>query len=267
MKKLLIRLLGKFGYTLQKIDQSQKHLEVINKGKSIIKKISPDYEILNGPFKGMRYPSLEITELTLAPKITGSYEMQLIPLIEKITKNNYDHIIDVGSAEGYYGVGFAKLLPQTTVHCYDINNDDLRFSQQMAELNKVNNITFNNFCSPETLINFNYGKKSLIICDCEGYEMQLFTEHVIQALSSTDILVELHDVINPEISSTLLKRFSNTHHLTLFNNSNVNFSFLNGLDKLSAAEKAFAVYEHRGGLYQNIFMEWAFFSPKNIHPL
>jgi hypothetical protein len=263
MKKLLNGILRKFGYTLKKIKTSRdEELNVINKGKTIIKKISPDFTILNGPFQGIKYPSIDITELTLAPKITGSYEMHLTPLINDIMKTPYQNIIDIGCAEGYYAVGFAKKLPQSTVHCYDINKYDLEFCKKMADLNSVHNLTYNNFCSPETLVNFNYGKRSLIFCDCEGYELELFNEEVIKALKNTDILIEMHDVFNPVISGTLLERFKSTHDIKVINNSSVDYSRLQGMNHLSNSERAFAVYEHRGGLYQNIFMEWAFFTPK-----
>ena len=265
MKKLLIKFFKKLGYTLKKIDKnpSDELLPIINKGKAIINKMSPDFTILNGPFKGNKYPSIDITELTLAPKISGSYEGHLNPLIEKIIVTPYNNIIDIGCAEGYYAVGFAKHLPLCTVHCFDINEYDLAFCKKMADLNNVNNLTYNNFCSPETLTNFNYGERSLIFCDCEGYELELFDDTVIKALQHTDVLVEMHDVCNPIISETLLKRFKKTHDVQIINNSNVDYSKLVGMDNITAGERAFAVYEHRGGLYQNIFMEWAFFTPKN----
>ncbi len=263
MKKLLIKLLAKAGYTLNKIESSKsRQLPVINKGKAIIQKISPDFNILNGPFKGIKYPSIDITELTLAPKITGSYEMQLAPLINQLAVKRYNNILDIGCAEGYYAVGFARMFPGSTIHCYDINEADLKFCQKMAALNNLSNLTFNNFCSPEILMNFNYGQQSLIFCDCEGYELELFTDKVVKSLQKSDVLIELHDVINPAISGTIISRFSKTHDVKLFNNSNVDYSQLKGLDNISSEERAFAVYEHRGGLYQNIFMEWAFFTPK-----
>lgn len=263
MKKILIKLLAKFGYALVKVDTKEKFLPIINKGKAIIRKISPDFKVLNGPFKGMQYPSIDITELTLVPKITGSYESQLVPIIEQIISTSYNNIIDIGSAEGYYAVGLARHLPDCIVHCYDINEQDLEFCRKMAKLNNTSNITYNNFCSPETLVNFHYGKRSLVFCDCEGYELELFNENVINALRDTEVLVEMHDVINPVISETLLKRFNKSHNVLVVNNSGIDHDKLEGLTNITAAEKAFAVYEHRGGLYQNVYMEWAFFTPKN----
>ena len=262
MKKLFRKLLRKAGYELVKIRAKQDELPVINKGKGIINKMSPDYTILNGPFKGLKYPSIDITELTLVPKISGSYEKHLNPVVHEMLKTPYNNIIDVGCAEGYYAVGFAKNIPGATVHCFDVNEYDLKFCKKMADLNHVSNLTYNNFCSPETLIHFDYGKRSLVFCDCEGYELELFSDEAVQALKHTDVLVEMHDVCNPVISETLLKRFSNTHNVRIINNSNQEYTQLTGLDGLTPGEKAFAVYEHRGGLYQNIFMEWAFFTPK-----
>ena len=262
MKKLLIHLFDLLGYTIKKKGAGKVEKIAIEKGKQIISKISPDFKVLNGPFKGMKYPSIDITELTLVPKISGSYELQLLPIINTIIATNYKNVLDIGCAEGYYAVGLAMKLSNTTVNCFDINEKDLDFCKSMAVLNNASNLTYNSFCSPETLINFNYGNRSLIFCDCEGYEQELFTPQVIDALRSTDVLIELHDVINPITSTTLLQRFGKTHDVILINNSNVNYSNMQGLDGLSPAEKAFAVYEHRGGLYQNIFMEWAFFTPK-----
>jgi hypothetical protein len=263
MKKLIQKLFKKAGYRLVKINRTNEdQLPAINKGKAIIHKMSPDFAILNGPFKGMKYPSIDITELTLAPKISGSYEKHLNPLIDQMLHTAYNNIIDVGCAEGYYAVGFAKNIPGAIVHCFDVNEYDLQFCKKMADLNHVSNLTYNNFCSPQTLIGFNYGERSLVFCDCEGYELELFSEDAVKALNHTDVLVEMHDVINPVISETLIKRFAATHDMQLINNSNQEYSNLTGMDNLTPAEKAFAVYEHRGGLYQNIFMEWAFFTPK-----
>lgn len=258
------------GHFFRKIDHllffKTRQKSIINKGKRVIQKLSIDgeYRVLNGAFKDLKYPSLDITEATLVPKIVGSYEYQLQPWLKKIVATNYSDILDVGSAEGYYAVGLAKLMPAATVHCYDINERDIEFSKKMAHANGVNNLTWNTFCDTNTLLNFPYRGKTLVICDCEGYELELFTEEVIKKCKEVDFLIELHDIINPVISGKLLANFQFTHTFSITNNLNVDYGVLNGLHNLSEEEKLFALFEHRGGLYKNVFMEWAYFTSKEI---
>ena len=256
------------GCYLQKIDSvlfyKLRLNQIIRKGKKIIKKLSinSEHRVLNGVFKGLRYPSLNITESTLVPKIVGSYEYQLQPWLSRIINTSYSDIIDIGSAEGYYAVGLAKRMPNTIVHCYDINEKDIEFSKQMAKVNNAGNLTWNTFCDENTLLNFAYKGKTLIMCDCEGYELELFTKTVADKCKHVDFLIELHDVVNPVISSRILSIFQYTHTFNVVNNKDVDYSMLNGLQKLSPKEREFALFEHRGGLYKNIFMEWAFLTPK-----
>lgn len=264
IKHLIQSLLAKFGYTLMRIvhPEDTEEAAVLRAAKALVHKISPGLVVLNGPFKGMRYPTADIAELTLLPKLAGCYEKQLFPLIKELSEVPYENIIDVGCAEGYYAVGFASLFPHATIHCYDINERDLEFCQQMAALNGVSNLAYHNFCSPETLTGFNYGNRSFLLCDCEGYELELFTSEVVTALAKTEVLIECHDNLDPHTSETLRQRFATSHEVRMLNNSDSHLSGLEGLDHMTAAERAFAVLEHRGGPNRNIFMEWAFFTPK-----
>jgi hypothetical protein len=267
-KKIVQSVLRKTGYQLTKLapsifeNESKQKDEIIAKGKNIIKLISPELVVLNGPFKGLVYPSINITESTLVPKIVGSYEAQLHPVIEKISKTTYSDILDIGSAEGYYAIGLAKKMTNATVHCFDINENDIRFCKEMADKNNVSNLTYNNWCDPHTLMNFDFKGRSLIFCDCEGYEIELFTPEVINSLQNVDVLIELHDIANPIISAEILSRFQHSHSFEIVNNKNVDFSHLTGLDRLTKEDREFATFEHRGGFYQNIFMEWAFLTAK-----
>jgi len=261
IKELVHRTFNRLGYRLIK-SPSGHEKDVIKKGKALIHRISPRFQVLNGPFKGLEYPSLDITEASLVPKIVGSYEAQLHSAFSKIINTPYTDIIDIGSAEGYYAVGLARKLPRATIHCFDINEKDLDFCRAMAKHNAVDNLTFNNSCDSGTLIDFDFKGRGLIICDCEGCEVNLFTSEVIDRLTNVDVLVELHDNVNPVISAEILTRFQRTHDFQIFNNQNVDFSQFRGLEELSDEDKEFATLEHRGGLYHNIFMEWAFFTCK-----
>ena len=57
-------------------------------------------------------------------------------------------------------------------------------------------------------------------------------------------------------------RFKNTNDIRIVGTkTKVNEDWL-GLEILSEAEKAFAIFEHRGGLNKNVYMEWAFLTCK-----
>jgi predicted O-methyltransferase YrrM len=262
IKRAVNKFLNKAGYSLVKLPEPIQGREVIDRGKSIIHKISPDLQVLNGPFKGLKYPSLDITEATLVPKIVGSYESQLHPILFRVINTPYTDIIDVGSAEGYYAVGFALQMPNTTIHCFDVNERDLDFCRKMAVHNNVHNLTYNKLCTPETLSNFDFRGRGFIFCDCEGCELELFTPEVINKLTNVDALIELHDICNPVISSEITTRFQYTHNIQIINNLNMNLSQFIGLDELSEEDREFSTFEHRGGINQNIFMEWAFLTAK-----
>jgi len=261
VKKIIINLLKKIGYQIVKLNTiSQKELEAYNKRSiDIIKIISSDLRVLQGPFVNMNYPNLDITEATVIPKFIGSYESQLHPIIERIIHANYSDLIDVGCAEGYYAVGFASRMPNAIIHAFDINEKDLKFCALMASKNNVQNITYNHFCSPEILMNFKDKNKLLVFCDAEGYELELFTQNVIDTLQNADYLIELHDVINPEISIKLYNRFKNTHKFKFVNNRGIdNTQFYSKLSTLNEIDKQFSVQEHRGGYNKNYFMEWVY---------
>src|SRR5262249_14170280 len=71
--------------------------------------------IRGGPFAGMDYVT-EATEGALIPRLLGTYESELHPYILAFARMGPEAVIDVGSAEGYYAVGLARLMPGTVVH-------------------------------------------------------------------------------------------------------------------------------------------------------
>jgi len=258
---IIIKIFRRVGYQFAKLKpiSFEETLQLCKRSKDIISRISPNFTILQGPFAGIRYPNLDITEAAVVPKIVGFYESQLHPFIKKIIETGYSDIINIGSAEGYYAIGFAKRMPQATIHCFEINTKDIEFCKLMAKANHVSNITYNNFCSSNTLLNFLPTGKMLVFCDCEGYELELFTPQVVGKLKNADFLIELHDISNSKISTILINRFRKTHYIEVVNNRNADLKkFFAMLNQLSKDEKSFALSEHRGGYKKNCFMEWVF---------
>jgi SAM-dependent methyltransferase len=178
-------------------------------------KLALDLTVLHGPFKGMQYPGTEAAGSAFIPKLLGSYEKELQPILEHLLAKNYTAMVDIGCAEGYYAVGIARRLRQCRVTAYDLDPRARDLCQSMAKLNGVtDNFRVETFCDAKTLENFAPGGKSLIICDCEAYEKQLFTPAVRDALRGHDILIEMHDFLDITISSYLIDLFKDSHKQT-----------------------------------------------------
>lgn len=55
--------------------------------------------------------------------------------------------------------------------------------------------------------------KTFAICKCEGNEIELFKDGCWEIFKSCDLLIELHDSVNINISGTIKQVFSLTHSL------------------------------------------------------
>ncbi len=172
--------------------------------------------VLNGPFKDMVYPSMRSKSSSLFSKLIGSYERELEDNFIEIINTKYEQIIDIGCAEGYYAVGFALKMPQVKVFAYDIDKEARELTKQMAVLNHVNDrVMISSNCTAQTLKNFDYTKKTLIISDCEGYERFLFNEVNINSVKNVDLLIETHDWVDITISSNLEELFQSSHEVKI----------------------------------------------------
>ena len=170
----------------------------------------------HGIFAGMQYPELKSYGSSLFPKLLGSYEKELNPVIEAICKESYSTIVNIGCGEGYYSVGLAMRIPKAIVYAFDTNKEAISLCKQMAELNGVEDRVITGlFCNAKTLMSIPFSGRSLIFSDCEGYEKELFSEEIINALSMHDFLIEIHDFIDISISSIIQQHFNRTHKIEI----------------------------------------------------
>jgi len=210
--------------------------------------------VLGGPFKGMRYPSLHAKCSVMAPKIIGSYESELEEVIKSVSTSAYDTIIDIGCAEGYYAVGFALTTQNASIYAYDIDNEALKMCGEMAKINGVaNKMYLSNKFTPNDIKKIEKTKRTFILCDCEGYEKELFTVETVPFLSNTDLLIEMHDIFDASISSTVLPLFSESHKLKIFYSHKPNPGLYNILNSYNDEFKELVLSEKRDGP-----MTWAY---------
>lgn len=180
--------------------------------KNTFSHLFKDLTVLNGPFKGMKYPFLDAVCSVICPKLLGSYEQELHSTLDAFKENDYSEIIDVGCAEGYYAVGLSIMFPKAKVYAYDIDASARKMCSKMASFNGVDErVEVRSNCSDEELKNFNFTRRGLIVSDCEGFEMSLFNKDNLPNLSKCDIIIETHDFINIEITTYLCNLFEHTH--------------------------------------------------------
>jgi hypothetical protein len=171
--------------------------------------------VLSGPFEGMRYGAV-ISQCSLHyPKLLGSYESELHPWVQQVRECAYEVVVDVGAAEGYYAVGFARLMPAAKVIAYELDPGARQQLSKLASLNGLSRqVEIRGGCHPGELLNLKE-KRGLMVMDCEGYEEILLTEEVITKLAAWDFLIETHDGYSRGVTQRLIKRFSATHDVMI----------------------------------------------------
>lgn len=152
-----------------------------------------------GPFKGLNYSGITTFCSTIYPKLVGSYEHELHEIIENIISKKYQRVIDIGSAEGYYAVGIPYAMNDDSVEIVAIEISEVAISNLKKLI--ANNSLKNKF---EITSKFNCkkyidDKKTLVIMDCEGAELEYLKNLDNDCILKWDFLIEVHVQIRKNI--------------------------------------------------------------------
>lgn len=217
--------------------------------------------VLNGPFAGMKYPKIYSNSSAIYPKLIGSYESELGSTIHGIFKKSYRFIYDIGCAEGYYAIGLALKFEKSIIHAFDIDEKALENCRRMGELNNVNNVIYNTEFKFKELQNYDFNN-SLIICDCEGLEKEIFQFKNINHFKMASMIIEVHDFIHNGLSHIINSNFRKTHQINIIKSTSdfykiVNYNFHKPL-KVDILMKKYLYSEYRPTI-----MTWLVLEPKN----
>ena len=162
-----------------------------------------------GPFAGMRY-IVSSTGSALAPKLLGTYEAELHDVVKDMLRRNSDLLVDVGAAEGYYAVGFARRASGMTVIAFEQEATGRRLLAKLAAANDVSGrVAIHGRCEPKDLQRV-LKRDALLITDVEGYERVLIDPAAVPALRQVTILTEVH-AAGPELGDELCARLRDSH--------------------------------------------------------
>lgn len=228
----------------------------------VIKELFPDLTVAGGPFKGMRYPTWQSLGSAFLPKLLGSYESELHPVLDVMLHRRYSTVVDIGCGEGYYAVGIALRLPEAQVYAFDTDSRARQLCARMAELNGVaGRVHIGGLCDKEMLRSLPFASRTLIISDCEGYEGSLFDSRMAEFLAKCDLVIETHDFIDIELSRKMREAFSNTHNIRSINSTHdiakAHACNCRELEKYTLQEKRLILAEWRPSI-----MEWLVMTSK-----
>lgn len=194
--------------------QVQRSAALEKRFRILTKRLFSGNVVLEGPFCGLVFPSDEIIGSAYWPKLLGSYECEIAEELEKMIGKSPPCVIDIGFAEGYYLVGLGRRLPQAALIGFDANVRAHVACRQLAEMNGVDpgRITFyekaENLCLERIL-----PAESLIICDIEGGEAELFRKGDLDKFRLSHLIIECHDFIYPGTSEFISGVLSDTHDI------------------------------------------------------
>jgi hypothetical protein len=171
--------------------------------------------VKSGPFVGMKYVS-ESIESAHYPKLLGTYELELHPVIEELCNTNFDTIVNVGAGEGYYSIGFALRNNHVQILAFEPRSKGQQLLKDMASMNRVSErVTIHGLCDAPALEEALHKQgKSLVFMDCEGGEAILLDPRVCPSLKTATIVVELHPFLVPGVGEIIESRFQETHTIT-----------------------------------------------------
>ncbi len=205
------------------------------------------WAVRQGEFQGLKLLQQSVGS-ALLPKLLGSYEEELHATFREVRNQNWDAVVDVGCAEGFYAVGLAKILPSCPkIYAFDLTPKSRRLCAELAKLNCVEDrLLVRTRCDDIELTKITSSKKCLVISDCEGFEAELFSSQSVQHLDRSLLIIELHEHNSPNVTSQLLCRFDQTHNTKIIQirkREKAQYSDLNIFDR--DADKLLAVNEFR----------------------
>lgn len=201
-----------------------------------------------GPFQGMKISqTVSWGDGDILPKYLGCYEAELAPFFDEIQELRFDFVVNVGTAEGFYAVGSAMVLNTDRVIAVDIDQAALDVTKENADLNGVGQklqgmlgLDAEGLCELVSTSN-----RCLIISDCEGFELELFSDRAIGALKGSYCLVECHEFIGEKVTETLTERFSATHNVEIVEEGARNPNQVDLLRSKSSLDRWLAISEGR----------------------
>lgn len=144
----------------------------------------------------------------MASQILGFYELEVLEEIQ----NSGDRtlLINLGAADGYYSVGWARTMGDLNRSrysiCFEIQDRCRKVIKENARQNHVDSqIQIMGSATKQALISLKFEtpmNEVLILCDIEGFEYQILDEEVFDHFRGAKWIIEAHE-FNQDMKDSL----------------------------------------------------------------
>lgn len=213
-------------------------------------------EVQAGPFAGMALP-VDAVCSERWPKLVGSYEEELGPVVARCVAHRYPVVVNVGAAEGYYSVGFARSGAGRVIAVDPLARARARL-RTVAEANGVLDRIELRAVATRRRIDRWLAGGGLVVMDCEGAEYGLLDPERSPHLARADVLVEVHEFAVEGLAAELEARFAPTHDAEWIDQTVRRPEAMTALAGLDTDTQRTAVAELRPRR-----LRWAFFAARD----
>lgn len=205
MRRIINKLLKISGYNIVKLSESIPAKRLV-----LSKKLNEDFNgtVKYGPFQGLKFSGNSWWGAAdRASMLLGLYEKEILESLQTLPKK-YRYFIDIGAADGYYGIGVLVGNLFEKSWCYEISPQGQNTIRRNADLNNVSHrieirakadVGFENEFSESD------AAASVIFVDIEGGEFELFGGELFEKFRNSVIFIELHDWVFPDRKDRLDK--------------------------------------------------------------
>ncbi|QIL40679.1 hypothetical protein G7074_16245 [Pedobacter sp. HDW13] len=170
-------------------------------------------QIYYGPFSGLKIPEILFDQLTVS-EVLGLYESCLFETWDRVVKKNIDNMMVIGGHTGYYSAALSYLLQLKNNHVFETDTPLHHFITSWFSINKLTPPKLYGSATEDIFENWQE-KIDLIICDCEGEEINLLNPDRFPWQKESNIVVEAHPFYKHRVLSEIIARFKKTHEINL----------------------------------------------------
>ncbi len=215
-----------------------------------------------GPFRGYQFShSGHISETSLALKYFGLYEANVIEWL--VQSFRHKQFVNLGAGDGFFSIAVARFLNCERALCFEMESDGRAAIEENAKLNGVSDqieitgAAEANF--PSKMFDKYTPAETLLMCDVEGAEFEIFTPENVQALAGCTMIIEIHDQLMEPIPDRqeFHSRLEQSFDVELLKATPRNWANIPELESLHDNDRALLASEGR-----KVLGEWFVCTPK-----